>query len=251
MVKNNIENLLKSYLLDLGFKKKGHYFIKSVSDNIIHTISFGKTSYAVKGHTFLNPFVGIGYRDVNELENKLSNVKYCECPTMWQGLGYLMPEDEYKEWDFINDGNNDEVLSDMFSNLFHYGEFYWTRLSNFDELLNAVYVREKGLLNDRRERLLPILYYMKGEKEKGVEFIYETIERYSRRPTDEELLAGRDKEKTILLRVGEGPKLTADDLKKMLKSLPYGGRIEFVGAGYNGQVDPSYLEFAERYMQLP
>lgn len=250
MAKNNIDNELKSYLSDLGFKKKGYDFIKPINNNLIRTIGFGKTSYAVKGHTLINPFVGVGYRDVNELYANLCNVKYCECPTMWQGLGYLMPEDEYKEWDFINDGNNDEVLSDMLSNLFHYGEFYWTRLSNFGELFNAVYVREKGLLNDRRERLLPILYYMKGEKENGIKFIQETIERRSKRPTGEELLGGRSKENAIILRAGEEPKLTADDMKKMLKNLPSGGSIEMVGSGCNGNVDPSYLEFAKRFELL-
>ena len=139
----------------------------------------------------------------------------------------------------------------MFSNLFHYGEFYWIRLSDFDELFKAVYDREKGLLNDRRERLLPILYYMKGEKEKGIEFIQETIKCRSRRPTDDELLAGRDKAKTIILRAGEGPKLTAENMDKMLRDLPSGGSIEIVGPGCNGVVDPLYLEFAKRYELLP
>ena len=251
MGKNNIDNLLKSYLSNFGFKQKGYDFVKPISDNIIHTIGFGKSVYAVKGHTLINPFIGVGYRDINKLYADLCDVKFCECPTLWQGLGYLMPENDYKEWDFINDGNNDEVLSDMFTNLFHYGEQYWIRLSDFDELFNAVYIREKGLLNDRRERLLPILYYMKGEKEKGIKFIQETIERRSIRPTDEELLAGRDKEKITILRAGEGQKLTADDMKKMLNSLPSGGSIEIVGSGCNGNIDPSYLEFAKRYEQLP
>ena len=106
MVKNNIDNLLKTHLLNFGFKRKGHYFIKNINSNITSTISFGKSVYAVKGHTLINPFVGVGYKDVNMLYAEMCNVKYCDCPTIWQGLGYLMPENKYKEWYFVNEGNN-------------------------------------------------------------------------------------------------------------------------------------------------
>ncbi|MBQ2052001.1 MAG: hypothetical protein II495_07165, partial [Paludibacteraceae bacterium] len=76
------------------------------------------------------------------------------------------------------------------------------------------------------------------------------IRRTSIRPTDEELLAGRDPQSTIILRAGEGPKLTGDEMEKMLKSLPSGGSLQIVGAGCNGEVDPEYLKFAERYKAL-
>lgn len=251
MVSNDIDNQLIANLIALGFKKKRHYFVKNINKNVFSTISFNTSVCTLKGHTLINPFVGVGYIDVNQLYLTLCDVKNCVCPTIWQGLGYLMPDNNYKEWDFINEGNNDDVLSDMFSAILLYGEQYWKRLSDFDELFKAVYIRETGLINDRRERLLPVLYYMKGEKQKGVEFIEKTIKRSSIRPTDKELLAGQDPNSTIILRSGEGPKHTTDELEKMLRNLPSGGSLHFVGAGYNGHVDPEYLKFAERYKQLP
>lgn len=238
---------------DLGFKKKKYNYYKPLTDSTMAIIGFGRTSFSQTGRFFINAIIGVFRKDIDDIYSRLTGytcAKHMQ-PTIGIQLGYLMPINDYYEWDIVDGEDNHEKFDDIFFNIKKYGFPYQSEMADLDNVFAAFYRRDRGILNTAREKILPILYYMKGEKEKGADFIHETIERNSAIPTDEELLAGRNKEKTILLRAGEEPNLTADDLRKMLKRLPDGGSFEIVSAGYNGQVDPSYLEFAERYMQLP
>lgn len=252
-MKKDIDKEITQRCKELGFKKRQYNFYKPLTNSSMATLGFGCASFRQRGHFFFNVTVGVFNKDIDELYSKLtgySGAKYMQ-PTIGKQLGYLMPENDFYEWDIVDDADNAEKFDSMFSNIQKYGYPYQEKMSNFDNLFEAFYNRDSGILNEGREKTLPILYYMKGEKEKGIKFIQETIERRSKRPNRWNLFGGRDKEKKIILRAGEDSKLTTNDMEKMLNSLPSGGSIEIVGSGCNGNIDPSYLEFAKRYEQLP
>ena len=252
-MKKDIDKEIAQRCKELGFMKRKYNFYKPLTSSVWAILGFGCASFRQPGHFFINVLIGVFNKDVDDIYSKLtgySGLKYMQ-PTIGKQLGYLMPVNFFYEWDIVNDADNTEQFDSIFNNIQKYGYPYQEKMSKFDNLFEAFYHRDSGILNEGREKTLPILYYMKGEKEKGIKFIQETIERRSKRPTDEELLGGRSKENAIILRAGEGPKLTADDMKKMLKNLPSGGSIEMVGSGCNGNVDPSYLEFAKRFVLLP
>lgn len=71
----------------------------------------------------------------------------------------------------------------------------------------------------------------------------------SKRPTDEEIRRSRKAEEVVILRSGES-NATVEDMQKMIRNLPPGGEMVIVGAGYNGDIDPEYLKFAENYRLL-
>jgi hypothetical protein len=48
-----------------------------------------------------------------------------------------------------------------------YGSAFQTKMSSFDNLFDAFYTRMPGILDMKRDKYLPILYYLKGEKQKG------------------------------------------------------------------------------------
>ena len=250
--KKSIERSIAEGIKGLGFKKKKHFYYKLIKPNIYATIgvsSFSALHVKCRAYSIQ---IGILYEDVEKIAYELTGINELALmrPTMGIDIGYLMPENRFKNWEFSYEFSNEKEFSEMFKAIETYGNAYWEKYSDFDNFFHAFYIREGGILNDTRERYLPILYYMRGEKDKGVEFINETIRRRSIRPTDEELLAGRDPQSTIILRAGEGSKLTGDEMEKMLKSLPSGGSLQIVGAGCNGEVDPEYLKFAERYKAL-
>lgn len=252
MTRKDIEKELSIWCKKLGFRKKKYNYYKPLTDSIMATLGFGCTSFCKNEHNLVNVTIGVFYKEVDEVYSKLtgySGYSYMQ-PTIGSQLGYLMPINDFYEWEFIDDADNSKKISDIFDNIIKYGFPYQAKMSDFDNLFNAYYRKDSGVLNVARQEIMPILYYMKGEKEKGVEFIKETIAQRSVRPTDEELLAGRAPKSTIILRAGEGPKLTGVEMEKMLKSLPSGGSINIIGSGCNGHVDPLYLEFAKRYEQL-
>ena len=181
MSKSDVRNEIKAKLLEYGFKRKSHYvnekhrlsFIKKENNNIL-SISFGE-GWNSEGHTQIYPNIGIGYIDINKLYAKLSNIKRFDYPILLEGIGNLKPVKELMKWDFNDYGNNDNVLSEMVSTIFQYAEPYWKGMSVFDNLYNAVVNKKALLINVEEERILPILHYLKGEKEKGKEIIEETL----------------------------------------------------------------------------
>ena len=252
-MKNNIATLLSSTFSEINFKKKGYYFFKSINDNIYASIGYTTAGHRCIGHTLINPVIGIAYDDVNLLYDELCGCKNILAPTLWTPIGYLMPEKRYKEWDFVNGEENKDVLGDMLAAIQKYGGHYWEKMSDFENLFTAVLAGTFGLLNDRRDRLLPILYYMRGEKEKGLQVIDDAITEYKRRKTDKELISDMPKswrENATVFRAGE-ENWDMNDLEKALNNNKCSvSVVNIVGSGYNGFVDPEYLKFAARYKNL-
>ena len=179
MSKRDILNLLKDTLLDYGFKKTGNLFYKEIDNNTFSTFNYG-VGY---GQTVIFPNIGIGYVNVDKLYANLCDIKYRKCPILLNGLydWHWKPEDredyrkDCKKWElFIDNGRTDEILAEMFSVVFKYGEPFWKELSDFDNLFNVVSNGKKFVIyNHTKECLLPIFYYLRGEKEKGLEYIEE------------------------------------------------------------------------------
>ncbi len=179
MSKIDIRNLLKDTLLDYGFKKTGNLFFKEIDENTFSTINYGEGHWN-SGHTIIFPNIGIGYLNVDKLYANLCGIKYRKCPILLQGLyDWMGTEDregyrkDCKKWEFIDNGRNDEVLAEMFSVIFKYAEPFWKEMSDFNNLFNVVFNRTRLIYNHTEECLLPIFYYLRGEKEKGLEYIEE------------------------------------------------------------------------------
>ncbi len=232
----------------IGFKKKQYDYVKLLDDNVTATLSFGMTSYKVKGHIFVDVIVGVSHRNLEQLYADLTDIdKSIVKHTISEQIGYTMPQNIYIEWDFIENADNTHVFEDLFKSIQTYGFIYQEKMKDFDNLFEAFDKRASGVINYGRDRYLPILYYLKGNKEQGMKIIEEAIERMSKCLTDEEIRNGKKPEDVIILRAGESPKMTGDEMEKALNKLRPGGEMIIVGGG---EVDPSYLEFVERYKYL-
>jgi hypothetical protein len=222
--KKEVEKGLSAICDKIGFKKKQCYFIKPMDDNVIAILHFGMVTHASKGHIYINVGVGVSYKNAEKLLYfLLGRDKVIFDHTILQQIGYLMPENTFKEWDFVEDANNTRVFEDLLKSIQAYGFPYQEKMRCFDNLLQSFERRDAGILYIARDRYLPILYYLKGDKQRGVQAIEEAIER-QKQPVSEE---------------------TKEQLKKMAGA---GGQV-IIGSGV-GQVDPEYLMFAERYRLL-
>jgi len=222
VLKKEVERGLATICNKIGFKKKQYYFIKSIDNNVIATLNFGFILHKAKGHVFIDIGVGIFHKDIEELYTKLTGIdKSVFKHTISLQIGYLMPENSYKEWDFIENVDNSSVYENLLHCIQTYGFAYQEKMKGFDNLFEAIEKRVPGVLNQARDRYLPILYYLKGEKQKGLQFIGEAIER-QKKPFDETSM----------------PKFSG--AKEV---------ITIVGSGY-GKVDPEYLKFVDKYKEL-
>jgi hypothetical protein len=234
-------------LKELGFKKGKKYpeYYKQWDENTYMHICFGMASFLLPGHRFVSPNIGICYTDVNRLYEQLSGKETTNniYPTVSEGLGYIMPVNTFKEWDFVENQDNTAVYDDMFNAITTYGFAYITEKDRHSRIVDFFKTREKA-----PHQILSISYFLNGEKEKGSQVFNEFLERISRRPTDEEIRKGTPAEKMIIIRYDSG--YTQEQIQEMEKNLPSGGSLVFIGAGYDGEIAPEYLTFAENYRLL-
>lgn len=225
VLKKIVEKGLADICDRIGFKKKKYNFYKPINEDVYATLGFGLALHRVREHIYVNATVGVLHKNIEEFKKKLTGYNNLEVmqPTSGLQIGYLMPENIYKEWDFIENTDNSHVFEDILINIQTYGFPYQEKMKDFDNLLEAFEKRVPGILNQARDRYLPIFYYLKGDKQKGLKAIEEAIERQKKPMTEEEI----------------------EFLKKLAGT---GGQV-IVGSGV-GKVDPEYLKFAQRFKAL-
>ena len=220
--KKDVEKGLSAICDKIGFKKKQYYFIKPIDDNAIATLNFGFILHKTKGHIYINVGVGVSHKAIEELYAKLTELnKPVFKPTISLQIGYLMPENSYKEWDFIENADNSSVYENLLHCIQTYGFKYQEKWKDLDNLLETFEKIAPGILNQARDRYLPILYYLKGDKQKGLKVIADAMER-QKKPLDESSMPTFSGAKEVITIVGSGI----------------------------GKVDPEYLKFAENYNAL-
>ena len=225
LFRKEIEKGISEMCKEMGFIKKKYDFIKPLTDNVSATLNFGIYSHQAPGHIFVYPSAGVSYKDIEELYSRLIGAdNYIFNATIQMPIGYIMPEDTYKEWDFVEGSNNTAVFEDLLRHIKTYGFEYFERMSDFNNLFKAFEIRTPCLLNISRDRRLPIIYYLMGEKKKGLKFIEEAIER-------------------------ENTPVDMESLIKEAKSTFPDAEVTIISSGL-GRVDPKYLEFVERYKAL-
>lgn len=221
--KKEVEKNLTAISNRVGFKKKKYNFYKPISENVYATLGFGMAAHTDKEHIYVNLTIGVSHIDVEEILTKLTGYNSLEImqPTIGIQIGYLMPDKSFKEWDFVENADNSPLYEDILNGIQTYGFAYQERMKSFDNLFEAFEKRVSGVLNQARDKYLPILYYLKGNKQKGLEAIIEAVER-QKKP----------------LRESSMPKFSG--AKEV---------ITIVGSGI-GKVDPDYLKFVENYKSL-
>lgn len=244
--KENIERGISEGIKALGFKKKKYFYYKLIKPNIYATIGVGSSSAFHEKCRAYSIQLGILYENVERIAYELTGINKLALmkPTMSTDIGYLMPENRFKKWELSYEFSNEKEFSEMFKAIETYGNEYWGKYSNSDVLFHAFYIREAGIQNVTRDKYLPILYYIRGEKEKGLQVIENAIARMGTRHTDEELRWNQN-ENMAILRAGEGSHMSAEEMEKLLRD-----NGSFMIVAGDGVVSPEYLEFREKYMQL-
>lgn len=249
MFKKEVEKGLAVISNRMGFKKKKYNFYKPINEMVYATLGFGLATHTDKGHVYVNVTIGVSHKDVEVLRTKLTGYNSLDImqPTVGIQIGYLMQGNSFKEWDFAENTDNSHVYEDILKNIQTYGFAYQEKMKNFDNLFEAFEKKVPGVLNHARDRYLPILYYLKGNKAEGLKAIEESLER-QQKPVSHEEIKKTTSGETVVLRAGN-VKVDAKGFDNLLKKLPSGGSIAIIGSGV-GKVDPEYLKFVENYKAL-
>lgn len=173
--------LLGEKLIEFGFKKKMlNTFVRQLDDNRIQNIGFTFANCGQKYSFYLNPVIGVSYKNVNRLDAQLNNAlpfKYPEYvyATISTPLGYLMPENTFREWKFSNQEDVEIEVDSMANAIIKYGLPYLNEFSDEDNLVYGLEC-DKFHIGEEKYDLLPIFYYLRGNKERALQCIENAIE---------------------------------------------------------------------------
>lgn len=220
---NSINAKISKLFLEHSYKKRKEKYYKQIDKYNYGIVQFSTALFRTENHVYVTPHIGLLNVQVENIMKRLvpyDNIKHMS-PTIHIPLGYIMPDNQYKEWDFVNGVSIDVNIGDMFNSVEKYAPPYWNKMKDTTTLLNT-YKNATGIHSFDRGKYLPVLYLLVGNKQEGLKVIEDTI-------------------------------------KKMQTPIPSKGNIEVINnpeikgsysSGYKGQVDPSYLEFAEKYKHL-
>ena len=172
------KNLTRELCKNLGYHTRFGCCIKTISQDIYATMAFNIAHYGVKGHSFVAPRIGVLHDGVEALLYKVSNI---ECyrrpsfPTISEHIGYILPSNTWVEWD-LDEGGNDllDVIKDMQDKIMQCAEIFNTKYASLENIISYTEGLPYGSAYQELMIRLPIMYYLVGEKQKGLTYI-ETI----------------------------------------------------------------------------
>ena len=175
---------MEEYFSKYGFKRrKQNNYIRTTDGNVIQDIGFTTATRGEKHVVYLNPVVGIIYRDVDKLMLQLRdglnpNIEDYG-PMICLPIGYLMPEHYFKEWKFTIDVDVSDGVDDMASAIIDYGLPYLEELSDMDQVIYGLATSKYSNIGNVRDYLLPVLYYLHGKNEQALIAVEEAVIRRS------------------------------------------------------------------------
>lgn len=183
--KKKIWLFLEEYFSQYGFKRrKQNNYIRTTDGNVIQDIGFTTATRGQKHVVYLNPVVGIIYRDVDKLMLQLRdgvnpNIKDYG-PMICRPIGYLMPEHYFKEWKFTKDKDIREDAEDMAKAIIEYGSSYLEELSDVDQMIYGLATSKYSYIGSEvRDYILPVLYYLYGNSEQALLTVENAVTRRS------------------------------------------------------------------------
>jgi hypothetical protein len=182
-----IDKVINDSISSIGFKKsKKGIYAKSVSDNVEILLIIEKTDRRTGNTFYLNPIVAIIDKHVeilyHELVTDIDTSKEI-VNTAIVSLGYLTPENKYLTWTIpvtYSEAQTKEVVVNLVSTFRNYAMPYLETLKERNELLISLQTSKLGLQKINHYKI-PILYYLLGAKDKGLEYVRNILQ--NERPT--------------------------------------------------------------------
>ena len=185
-LKGQIEKKVYEIVLTKGFLKKRVSYFKIVENENIPMLKVDMKIRGKKENQYLeiNLYVGVVHTMINNmivdlLELPMNKSKVLT-PTLGLQIGYIMPDNLYKLW-FVDHKNYDEILdNEIIPSILNYAIPFQEKMTDLKNYYEAIKIGIRGTSSNFTRLNLPILHYMMGEKEKGMEYIRSYIHNKTR-----------------------------------------------------------------------
>lgn len=228
-----VDKQLYSLYEELGFVKRKRISIKIKTPEMTTSISHLFATRQKVGHVLVNIYASFRRNDLKHVMEFVDN-ENSSYNTTGINIGYIMPTADYFYYEYVlvegEDKDNAAVLEQIKNDIVEYADPFYDRFSSLESIISLHERRGKGkgdpvLFHGNIIRNLPVLYYIQGSKERGLEYIDEAM-RYYEKP-----FRPFSKEDWLF-------KYSEEELD------------EYV-ANKSGECPPDYYFFAKRFRQLP
>ena len=194
MAKINLdtEPRFKALMKELGFKKKGHFFVRENKESV-QSLGFGHSTHGEKHVRYYSSSYGVDYPLIERLANEIGEDVFgygCHA-------GYLMPQNTYVEWRLAETDSDDYYLNLINEIIAEVKRYVIPHMDSFSTIKDFVDAVEDGTLRygSYDNKSLPIAYFLLGEKEKALKYIDNHLDKLAHDDTigrPPEFLVGED-----------------------------------------------------------
>jgi len=153
-------------LRDTDFKRArrgNNIFMRDAAPGVRAWVGLNTVSAGLPTVFSINPVVGVRHEELEGLREELcGNGKPDINPTLARPLGYLLPEGQYREWEFVPGGDHAAVAEKFCGLIEEYGSVFISRLTDWAELSREL---EYGTLvvDHVRPTVAPLAKVMNGD----------------------------------------------------------------------------------------
>jgi len=154
----------------LGFKKKKGLFYLPIDENTTGVIALPRATRYSKEAFSIAPVIGVINHQLEKLVYDLTGKKQSGL-TKSESLGYLMPAQSYREWEFNKSIPISMVANNMIKSIKKYGIPWMKKLSNLQ------FLTEEMEKENAYYYTLPIIWLLLGKREKALNILNKALEK--------------------------------------------------------------------------
>lgn len=171
-----VQKKLDQELNNLGFKKKKYYYYCTKDRDSSLSIHVGNRRSYEKGVVILSVSVGVAIHSVNELYIKLTDCQNnpdvsIYSPIVCKNMGYIMPQNSYKEWRFEEKNFVEQSLTELVESIKKYAFQYYEDRNGNSKI--EYYVKETNEVTTKmaRDEYYPIILFLSDRKDEAVQYV--------------------------------------------------------------------------------
>ena len=186
--RKQFEKDLNTALVENGYKKSSiqsiPFHIYRINDKISKTVSMSYTSYLSVGHLLIDAFIGVSLHQIDEMKYNLlegySRYRYKPSETIWVPIYNYIPGGHMHYWDMSDISQSKNIVNDIICKIDKYGGAFFEPFGdgNLETIAEYLINEPKSCGWGNRDYIIPIVFYLLGEKQKGWKYIENRIDVY-------------------------------------------------------------------------
>jgi hypothetical protein len=166
-----------SALARIGFVRRSGALLQDRGGGASGWIGLNLATYGLPRSLQINPVVGVRFARLDEvIPAHRDDIPKKPKPVISKQLGYLMPENSFRGWEFLQSGDHGQVAASLVEAVREYGDPYiekyadWGNFTRDIELPGMLMEHEKG-------KVLPIVLAFDGNLERANSIVASELER--------------------------------------------------------------------------